>query len=608
MSFENLQLNEKLLQAIAHEGYHTATPIQLEAIPHVLQGRDLWGCAQTGTGKTAAFALPTLHRLLESKAAAIAAAKAQDATAQASPAHASAGPGARGAGHRRGTTQRAIRALVLAPTRELAAQIGTSFQVYGRFCGLRQTVIYGGVGQGRQVQALRDGVDILVATPGRLLDLMNQGYIRLSAVELLILDEADQMLDMGFLPDLKRIVSQVPRQRQTLMFSATMPPEIRELSEQWLRDPVRVQVAAAGTPTARVEQFVYMVEGRDKPRFLAQFLLEQNAGRTLVFTRTKHGADKVVRVLERAGVRAAAIHGNKSQNARARVLAAFKSPKPPVLVATDIAARGLDIDQIAHVVNYDLPNVAETYVHRIGRTGRAGADGTAISLCSGEERGFLRQIERLTRVRLAVRNYTLAPREPDAESSADDRDFDDREDSREDARGDSRSDSRGERSGDRRGGPGRGGPGRGGPGRGGPGRGGPGRGGPGRGGPGHESRGARRGGPRQDQRGGPREERLGEPGAENPRGENPRGEQFRAAPDELRHEPRSERRGEPQGERRGAPSGDRRGAPRGDRPGERRGEGAPRSDWRGPRRGPGGPGRPAARKSSKWSKKPPRRS
>ncbi len=566
MSFENLQLNEKLLQAIAHEGYHTATPIQLEAIPQVLQGRDLWGCAQTGTGKTAAFALPTLHRLLESKAAAIAAAKAQEPAA-----HASTGPGARGAGQRRGSVTRAIRALVLAPTRELAAQIGSSFQTYGRFCGLRQTVIYGGVAQGRQVQALRDGVDILVATPGRLLDLMNQGHIRLSAVELLILDEADQMLDMGFLPDLKRIVSQVPRQRQTLMFSATMPPEIRELSEQWLRDPVRVQVAAAGTPTARVEQFVYMVEGRDKPRFLAQFLLEQNAGRTLVFTRTKHGADKVVRVLERAGVRAAAIHGNKSQNARARVLAAFKSPKPPVLVATDIAARGLDIDQIAHVVNYDLPNVAETYVHRIGRTGRAGADGTAITLCSGEERGFLRQIERLTRVKLAVRNYTLAPSDADSESSGEEQDSErsrehrgaPRGGQRGGSRGEHRGGSRGERRGDSRG----------------------------------EQRGAPRGDDRGEQRGAPRGDDRGEP----------RGERRSAPRAEYRGEQSSEQRGEPRGEQRSAPGGEYRGEQRSGPP---RGEyrGGPRGEQRGPSRGgAGGAGRKPPRKPSKWSRQPRRR-
>lgn len=428
MKFENLQLNGNLLKAIEQEGYHTPTPIQVQAIPHVLSGRDLLGCAQTGTGKTAAFALPTLQRLLESPAYTPPTVSDNGVFAAEPKTHrpSIAAHGTRNADRvrpggpaslngRPAALRRAIRALVLAPTRELAAQIEESFQVYGRHSGLRQTVIYGGVGQGRQVLALREGVDILVATPGRLLDLMQQGYIRLAAVEVLILDEADQMLDMGFLPDLKRIVSHVPRARQTLMFSATMPTEIRRLADQWLRDPVSVQVAPVATPAALVEQSVYMVETRDKPRLLAQFLREQGAGRTLVFTRTKHGADKVVRCLERAGVRAAAIHGNKSQNARLRVLADFKSERPPVLVATDIAARGLDIDQIAHVVNYDLPNVPETYVHRIGRTGRAGAQGSAISLCSSEEREFLRQIERLTRVRVAVRQYSLPPVDPTAE-------------------------------------------------------------------------------------------------------------------------------------------------------------------------------------------------
>jgi len=425
MKFENLQLNGNLLKAIEQEGYHTPTPIQVQAIPHVLSGRDMLGCAQTGTGKTAAFALPTLQRLLESPAFSPPAANDNGVFAAEPKAHrpSIAAHGTRNADRvrpggaatsngRNATARRAIRALVLAPTRELAAQIGESFDVYGRHSGLRQTVIFGGVGQGRQVLALREGVDILVATPGRLLDLMQQGYIRLSAVEVLILDEADQMLDMGFLPDLKRIVAHVPRERQTLMFSATMPTEIRRLADQWLRDPVSVQVAPVATPAALVEQSVYMVETRDKPRLLAQFLKEQGTGRTLVFTRTKHGADKVVKCLERAGVRAAAIHGNKSQNARLRVLAEFKSERPPVLIATDIAARGLDIDQIALVVNYDLPNVPETYVHRIGRTGRAGAQGSAISLCSGEEREFLKQIERLTRVRVALRTHSLPPLEP----------------------------------------------------------------------------------------------------------------------------------------------------------------------------------------------------
>ncbi|MFO0902694.1 MAG: DEAD/DEAH box helicase [Pirellulales bacterium] len=407
MKFENLELHANLLRAVQEEGYEHPTPIQRQAIPHVLTGRDLLGCAQTGTGKTAAFALPTLHRLLTSAthvphAPAAAPRRPQGPSISAHGPRPAARPGPR----------RPIRALVLAPTRELAGQIGESFEVYGRHSGLKQTVIFGGVGQGRQVLALQQGVDILVATPGRLLDLMQQGHIRLSNIEVLILDEADQMLDMGFLPDLRRIVAQVPRDRQTLMFSATMPVEIRRLAEQWLRNPVSVEVAPVSTPAERVRQSVFHVESRDKPHLLAHYLRSEATGRTLVFTRTKHGADKVVRVLEKSGIRAAAIHGNKSQNARLRVLAEFKSQRPPVLVATDIAARGLDIDQISHVINYDVPNVAETYVHRIGRTGRAGAEGIAVSLCGRDEREFLRQIERLTRLKIPVVAHDLPPRDP----------------------------------------------------------------------------------------------------------------------------------------------------------------------------------------------------
>ena len=407
MKFENLGLDANLLRAVSEEGYHTPTPIQLQAIPHVLGGRDLLGCAQTGTGKTAAFALPTLHRLLTTGNRRPAPVAAPATAGQ--PSISAHGPRTAPRSH---GPRRSIRALVLAPTRELAGQIGESFGAYGRFSGLRQTVIYGGVGQGRQVTALQHGVDTLIATPGRLLDLMQQRYVQLSGVEILILDEADQMLDMGFLPDLRRIISQVPRERQTLMFSATMPGEIRRLADQWLRQPVSIEVAPVATPAALVEQSVFMIETRDKPRMLAKFLQDQATGRTLVFTRTKHGADKVVRILERSGIRAAAIHGNKSQNARLRVLAEFKSQKPPVLVATDIAARGLDIDLISHVINYDVPNVPETYVHRIGRTGRAGANGIAVSLCSREEREFLRQIERLTRNRIPVGEFELPPGEP----------------------------------------------------------------------------------------------------------------------------------------------------------------------------------------------------
>src|SRR5438094_919886 len=285
MSFTVLKLSESLLRAVREADYSTATPIQTAAIPHILSGRDVLGCAQTGTGKTAAFALPTLERL-----------------------------SVRGPSPQR----RAIRALVLAPTRELAAQISESFRTYGRYTGLRQTVVYGGVGQHPQVHALSRGVDILIATPGRLLDLMNQGFVDLSCVEMLILDEADQMLDMGFIHDLKRIVSRVPRQRQTLLFSATMPEEIRRLADQWLRDPVEISVAPQATPVERVEQSVYFIDRGNKPELLAKYLRDQAAQRALVFTRTKHGADKLVRTLQRAGIRAEAIHGNKSQNARQR--------------------------------------------------------------------------------------------------------------------------------------------------------------------------------------------------------------------------------------------------------------------------------------------------
>lgn len=376
MSFSELKLSEPLLRAVREAEYETTTPIQAEAIPHVLAGRDLLGCAQTGTGKTAAFALPTLERLRQ---------------------------GGNGNG------QRAIRALVLAPTRELAVQITDSFRDYGRHSQLRQAVVHGGVSQHHQVRALQRGLDILVATPGRLLDLMDQGYVDLRHVQTLILDEADQMLDMGFIHDLKRIVASVPRQRQTLLFSATMMPEIRRLASQWLRDPVEISVVPQATPAERVSQCVYFVDRPTKATLLVHYLQDNNPERVLVFTRTKHGADKLVRTLNQAGVRAEAIHGNKSQNARQRALAQFKSARPPVLVATDIAARGLDIDAVSHVVNYDLPITPEIYVHRIGRTGRAGAAGLAITLCDREERSMLREIERLTRQRLDIAQVDLPP-------------------------------------------------------------------------------------------------------------------------------------------------------------------------------------------------------
>jgi len=416
-NFYQLGLADSLLRAVRAEGYETATPIQLQAIPPVLAGRDLMGCAQTGTGKTAAFALPTLHRLSTSYSPGATNGESwpkstggASGTRQASTGEASGTQrGASGAQKRQGkrdrfprADRRPIRSLILAPTRELAAQIGESFKTYGKFCGLRYTVVYGGVGQNPQVKALQNGVDILVATPGRLLDLMEQGHINLRNVEILILDEADQMLDMGFIVPLRKIVAAVPRERQTLMFSATMPAEIRKLAAEWLTDPTHIQVAPVATPAELVEHSVYMVDQRYKPQLLAHYLKNTAISRAIVFARTKHGADKIVKQLCRDGIRAAAIHGNKSQSVRQRTLEAFKSNKPPVLVATDIAARGLDVQGISHVINYELPEVPEVYVHRIGRTGRAGATGIATSFCGGHERDQLRQIERLTRQTLRV--------------------------------------------------------------------------------------------------------------------------------------------------------------------------------------------------------------
>lgn len=392
-NFDQLGLAEPLLRAVSAEGYETATPIQQQAIPPVMTGRDIMGCAQTGTGKTAAFALPTLHRLSTSISKAIASKPAPE-------------PRQKNNGRRRDSFPRAdrrpIRSLILAPTRELAAQIGESFKTYGKFTGLRYTVVYGGVGQNPQVKALQNGVDVLVATPGRLLDLMDQGHINLRNVEILILDEADQMLDMGFIVPLRKIVSSVPKNRQTLMFSATMPPEIRKLASEWLTDPTHIQVAPVATPAELVEHSVYHVDQQHKSQLLVHYLQNTACTRTIVFARTKHGADKIVKHLDRSGIRAAAIHGNKSQSVRQRTLEAFKSNRPPVLVATDIAARGIDVQGISHVINYELPEVAEIYVHRIGRTGRAGATGIATSFCGRHERDQLRQIERLMRKTLAV--------------------------------------------------------------------------------------------------------------------------------------------------------------------------------------------------------------
>ena len=372
MKFECLALSTPLLRGLHTAGYCEATPIQQKAIPQLLKGRDVVGCAQTGTGKTAAFVLPTLQQLMTSAAKPTGAARRR---------------------HRSG--RRDIRGLILAPTRELASQIGDSLETYGKFTHLRHAVLFGGVRQGPQVRAIQAGIDILVATPGRLLDLITQGFVKLGAVEILILDEADQMLDMGFIRDLRKIVAHVPERRQTLLFSATMPKEIRALAEEWLRRPYEVDVAPAATTSDRISQVVFFVERHLKAAALRQFLLENQRTKTLVFSRTKRGADRIARRLERDGIPAVAIHGDKSQAKRQSVMRAFNSNRPPVLVATDLAARGLDFSDVAHVINYDLPDAPETYVHRIGRTARAGASGQAISFCSRDERQLLHTIEGL---------------------------------------------------------------------------------------------------------------------------------------------------------------------------------------------------------------------
>lgn len=400
MSFEELGLSAPLVRAVATAGYTEPTPVQSQAIPPVISGRDLLGCSQTGTGKTAAFALPILHRLSEQRSETQPAAAATEAGAS--------GEGAvREPRTRDGKPfdprkKRQIRALILAPTRELAAQIGDCFQRYGQGSGLRGTVIFGGVSQFRQTRDLQRGVDIVVATPGRLLDLYQQGYVDLSKVEIAVLDEADHMLDMGFLPDVRRIMEKVPRQRQTLLFSATMPPAIRELTDQILVNPVQIRIAPEQPATERVEQGVYLVQKGDKPELLLHLIETRPAGSTLVFARTKHGADKIVDKLEKKGVSVEAIHGNKSQNARQRALEGFRSGEVQVLVATDIAARGIDVRGIQYVINYDCPETPETYVHRIGRTGRAGDSGNAVSFCSGEERGLMVAVERHLKTRLNV--------------------------------------------------------------------------------------------------------------------------------------------------------------------------------------------------------------
>jgi ATP-dependent RNA helicase RhlE len=373
-SFADLGLIEPLLRAVAEEGYARPMPIQQRAIPHVLAGKDLMGCAQTGTGKTAAFALPILQRLVSC-------------------------PRRRGHGHH------VIRALVVTPTRELATQIGESFSVYGRHTDVRNTVIFGGVRQAIQTRALHRGVDVLVATPGRLLDLYGQGLVRLRGLDVFVLDEADRMLDMGFIPDVRRIAAALPEERQTLFFSATMPANIERLAGSMVRDPVRVEAAPTATTVDSVEQRLFFVAAGDKRSLLEHLLrTDPEITRALVFCRTKHGAERVARHLRRAGFNVQSIHGNKAQAARERALDRFRTGRARVLVATDIAARGIDIESISHVINYDLPDAPESYVHRIGRTARAGASGTAFSLCGLEEIATLGKIEKLIRKKLTAVN------------------------------------------------------------------------------------------------------------------------------------------------------------------------------------------------------------
>ncbi len=370
MRFEDLGLDPVLLTNIDRQGYTAPTPIQARAIPPVLEGRDLLGLAQTGTGKTAAFALPVLNAFAQSKG------------------------GSRG---------RNPRVLVLAPTRELVSQVAEAFDTYGRGLGVRTTVIYGGVSQAPQVKALQRGVDVILATPGRLIDLLGQGHVRLGSVGLVVLDEADRMLDMGFIKPIQKIVSHLPRDRQSLLFSATMPKSIRSLAEDLLVDPVEVAVEPKVKTAPKIEQALYHVARASKPDLLQEVLAGPDAQRVIVFTRTKRGADRLATKLGRSSIEAAVIHGNKSQNARKRALDLFRNGRMRVLIATDVAARGIDVDQVSHVVNFDLPNEPESYVHRIGRTGRAGAAGVAVSFCDPSERGFLKDIEKLTKRSIPVR-------------------------------------------------------------------------------------------------------------------------------------------------------------------------------------------------------------
>ena len=370
MNFKELHLIAPILEALETEGYTAPTPIQEQAIPDVLKGKDLLGCAQTGTGKTAAFAIPILQNLFLQK------------------------------NHE--VENNTIKALILTPTRELAIQIDESFSAYGKHTGIRHTVVFGGVSQFHQVKELRRGIDVLIATPGRLLDLMSQRIVSLQHIKMFVLDEADRMLDMGFINDVKKIIAKLPVKRQTLFFSATMPPEISRLSGSILNNPVKVEVTPVSSTAEKIDQAVYLVEKNDKRQLLIHLLKDNTIQNALVFTRTKHGADKIAQELYRARISSGAIHGNKTQSARQNALNNFKTGKIRVLVATDIAARGIDVDDLSHVINFELPNIPETYVHRIGRTGRAGASGIALSFCDMEEREFLRDIHKLTKQEIHV--------------------------------------------------------------------------------------------------------------------------------------------------------------------------------------------------------------
>jgi len=382
MKFEDLNLLKNIQQALADEGYESPTPIQQQAIPIILEGTDLVGCAQTGTGKTAAFAIPilnSLHRIVGSV-----------------------------------KKVKHIRTLVVTPTRELAIQIGESFDTYGKYTNIRQLTIFGGVNQTSQTDQLKKGIDVLIATPGRLLDLHKQGFINLDHLHTLVLDEADQMLDMGFINDVKKIIKLTPDNRQTLLFSATMPLAIRELADTFLTSPKYVSVTPVSSTAEKVKQQLYHVDKGDKRKLLYHLIRNENLSNVLVFSRTKHGADNVVKALKKNGVNAEAIHGDKSQNARQRVLEGFKNKEVSVLVATDIAARGIDIESLPYVINFDLPNIPETYVHRIGRTGRAGNTGLAISFCSKDELPYLKDIEKLIHMQLKVIDGHPYPYNPDA--------------------------------------------------------------------------------------------------------------------------------------------------------------------------------------------------